>query len=482
MFPLRSLVLPGLLSLLACAVPSRGADEPLRDQAAKTLRKGVDFFRKQVATEGGYLWRYSADLKRREGENKATDTQAWVQPPGTPSVGMAYLAAFEATADRYYLDAARETAHALVRGQLRSGGWDYRIEFDPKARKKAAYRTDRGNEKGRNVTTLDDNTTQAALRLLMFVDRALGFKDEKVHEAALFGLDSLLMAQYPNGAWPQRYDAFPDPKKFPVKKAGYPETWSRTWAKIDYRGYYTLNDNTLADAVATLLEAERIYGSGKYQDAVKRAGDFLILAQMPQPQPAWAQQYDSSMHPAWARKFEPPAVTGGESQGALLALLTIYRATGDKHYLGPIPGALKYLEQSRLPDGRLARFYELKTNKPLYFTRKYELTYKDDDVPTHYGFKVSSKLDRIRREYERLKALKPERLRKPPVRKPVAVSSTLVRQVKTIIAAQDDRGAWLEKGRLRSDRTDAPDGRIIDCRTFIKNVGTLAAYLKASKP
>ena len=60
-------------------------------------------------------------------------------------------------------------------------------------------------------TTLDDNITQAAMRLLMRVDRDLGFKDAPIHEAALFALDSLIKAQYPNGAWPQRFSRFPEP-------------------------------------------------------------------------------------------------------------------------------------------------------------------------------------------------------------------------------------------------------------------------------
>ncbi len=57
----------------------------------------------------------------------------------------------------------------------------------------------------RNTSTLDDNTTQAALRLLMHVDEALEFKDSAIHEAAEYGLKSLVAAQYPNGAWPQRF-------------------------------------------------------------------------------------------------------------------------------------------------------------------------------------------------------------------------------------------------------------------------------------
>ncbi|MEZ5394619.1 MAG: hypothetical protein R2724_17535 [Bryobacterales bacterium] len=43
----------------------------------------------------------------------------------------------------------------------------------------------------------------------------------------------------------QRYYTRPDPKDFPVKKASYPESWSRKWPGDDYRLQYTLNDNSL---------------------------------------------------------------------------------------------------------------------------------------------------------------------------------------------------------------------------------------------
>src|SRR5262245_27243101 len=142
-----------ILLALAASTWAARADDDLREKASASLRKAVEYYRKNVATEGGYLWRYSDDLVRREGEAKATATQVWVQPPGTPAVGMAYLSAYHATGDTYYLEAATEVARALVRGQLRSGGWDYRIEFDPKLRKDHAYRADNGTG-GRNVSTL----------------------------------------------------------------------------------------------------------------------------------------------------------------------------------------------------------------------------------------------------------------------------------------------------------------------------------------
>jgi hypothetical protein len=456
--------------------PAPGGED-LPKEAARALRRACDYFRKEVATEGGYLWRYSEDLKRREGEGKATATTAWVQPPGTPTVGGAYLGAYQATGDKYYLDAARETGVALAKGQLLSGGWDYRIEFDPEKRKQYAFREAPGSDKApKNVTTLDDNTTQEAVRFLMRLDRQLEFRDPLIHPAVSHALACLLNAQYPNGAWPQRFDRFPDPARHPVKKASYPDSWSRTWPAKDYKNYYTLNDNTLADIVDVMLEAAEFYQEPKYRKAALKAGDFLLLAQMPEPQPVWAQQYDLDMHPAWARKFEPPAVTGGESFGAMQVLLRLYRESGDKKYLEPVPRALDYFRKVRLPDGRLARFYELKTSKPLYFTKDYKLTYSDADMPTHYGFKVGDRTDRIAREYDYLVKLDPAKLKRPPGQP--TLSAALKDQVKSVIAALDERGRWVEDGKLKYHGADDPTRRIISCQTFVKNVSVLSSYLK----
>lgn len=474
----------GLIAALVWSLVTMptAAEELTPQQASAALRKAVGFFREKVSASGGYLWRYSADLKSREGEGTATATQAWVQPPGTPTVGESLLAAYQRTGDTYYLEAAKETAYALVAGQLQSGGWDYRIEFDPVLRKKSAYRIDDASSpKAANTTTLDDNTTQAALRFLMHVDRELDQKDAKIHAAVEYALNALLAAQYANGAWPQRFSNPPNAAEFPVQRASYPPAWSREFPKQDYRSFYTLNDDTLADTAETMFEAAEIYGQPRYREAAARAGDFLLLAQMPDPQPAWAQQYNAAMQPAWARKFEPPAITGGESQGAVKLLLRVYQHTGDKKYLAPIPRALAYLQASELPGRRLARFYELKTNKPLYFTKQYELTYSSADMPTHYSFIVGSNAERLRADYEKLAAAPPDKLlprRKPPTYKP---SPQLTAQAQALVEALDSRGAWVEKGKLRGADNAGSSSQIIDCHTFCKNVELLSRYLAATK-
>ena len=471
-----------LLLVLSASLSVRAEETLTRDEANKALQKAVTFFREKVSIEGGYLWRYAEDLSLREGEDKATATQAWTQPPGTPSVGDALLAAYERTGEKYLLDAAVDAARSLVKCQLCSGGWDYRMEYDPEARKAYAYRVDGPlRPKTRNNTTLDDDKTQSAIRFMMHIDRALGFKDPQIHEATQYALEGLLKAQFPNGAWSQQFSGPPKPEDFPVIKANYPDSWSRTFPAVNYSGYYTLNDNALADAMAALFEAAEIYQEQRYFDAAKRGGDFLILAQMPDPQPAWAQQYNAQMQPAWARKFEPPAVTGGESHGAMKILMDVYRQTGDKKYLEPIPRALAYLEKSALPNGRMARFYELKTNRPLYFNMKYELVYTSDDMPTHYGFITGNNLPRIRAEYEKLLATDPAKLKPQPKAPKYESSQALSASARAVIAALDSRGAWVESGRLRDADPDHKVSRVLTTPTFIRNIDTLSRFMAASK-
>jgi PelA/Pel-15E family pectate lyase len=399
-------------------------------------------FVRSIATEGGYLWRYSPDLKTREGEGPATATQVWVQPPGTPAVGEAFLRAYRVIRKPELFDGALAAARALVRGQLESGGWDYRIEFDPVLRKNWNYRLE-PSPGARNVSTYDDDNTQAALRLLLHVNRER--PDKEIRAALDYGLEALLKSQYPNGAWPQR---------FPPEKTGY-------------YAYYTFNDNTIADLVRTMSEAWEELRDPRYLAAVKRAGDFMIQAQRPEPQAGWAQQYDLQMRPAWARKFEPPSVSSGESAGVIRSLMDIYLLTGEEKYLKPIPAALRWLERSKIRPERWARFYELGTNRPLYFNRKYELVYTDDDLPTHYGFQSSFRIPETVAAYEALEKARREgglkAARALARRKPEKPSLQRVREV---IDALDEPGRWIVNGW-------------IEMRFFNANLASLCDFLEA---
>ena len=506
----RTLLIPCLAMTIAAALaapaltegPGQADDGALGARAQAALRKAVEFYRGKVATEGGYHFAYAEDLSYGRSEMSEGPTRVEIQRDGTPLVGMAYLEAYAATGDTYYRDAARDVARALVKGQYCSGGWDYYIEFDPQKRQQFPYRADGrcaqpASDKTTRPTTLDDNVTQAAVRLLMRVDRELDFSDAPIHDAARFALDSLMQAQHPNGAWPQRYSRFPDPAQFPVKRASYPDSWPRTWPGSDYFTHYTFNDNSIVDALDAMLEAARIYKEPRYLASAEKGGEFMLLSQMPDPQPGWAQQYDREMHPAWARQFEPPSITGGESQSVMRALMLLYRETGQRKYLEPLPRALAYYKRSILPEvenpseirrracpGRTpcaARFYELKTNRPLYVTKGtrvtavgqgvtnvdgYQLSYSDQSVITHYAVLTSAAgFADIERDYNALLSANAASLKRPdrlhdlspwanPRPAPTGAGLTtadrqaLEPRVRAVIESMDARGAWVEEGAI----------------------------------
>ena len=465
------------LAVFVAAAPAQDASGELREQAAAALRKAAEYYRQNVATRGGYVYYYSPDLQQRWGEGVAAADEIFVQPPGTPTVGLAYVRAYEATGEKFYLDAARETAAALIYGQLQSGGWLQTVEFNPRSPRIGEYRNGKG--RGRNTSTLDDGITQSAIRFLMHLDRATQFKDAEVHEAASVALDALLAAQFPVGAFPQVWTG--SVSRQPLAEANYPAHDWRTEGRIkNYWDMYTLNDGLVGTVAATLVDAAEIYREPKYKAALERLGGFLVLAQMPSPQPAWCQQYNYAMQPIWARRFEPAAITGGESQDALETLLVIYRATGDEIYLAPIPRALAYLKKSLLPDGRLARYYELQTNKPLYMTRRgdeYTLTYDDSQLPDHYGWKVASRLAAIEAEYQTAKS--GEAAPKPAPAMPTA------EQIRKIVSDLDTEGRWISTYAgepLVGQPKFKTEQKYLSSGIFSQNVEALSAYLRATRP
>ena len=83
--------------------------EPIdRTVAVKAMHRAIDFFRTEVSTHGGYVFRVSADLSQREGEVKVGDSTAWIEPPATPAVGQAYLDAYTLTGDSVSIAAAKK--------------------------------------------------------------------------------------------------------------------------------------------------------------------------------------------------------------------------------------------------------------------------------------------------------------------------------------------------------------------------------------
>ncbi|EMI19384.1 polysaccharide lyase family protein 10 [Rhodopirellula maiorica SM1] len=488
-----------MLSVVALHSLSPAQSLPSDGEVKASLHRATRLMTQQIADHGGYAWVSSVDGRFSHGEGVAGADRVWVQPPGTPAVGLAFLAAYHATGDAIHLDAAKAVGGALVQGQLQSGGWGYSIEFDPKLRARLPYRVllkqsgaslsktfteaptpypggwdvwSRRQFKS-NMTLIDDDTTPCAIRFLCELDRTLKFKDATVHEAVEYALRSTMAAQYPGGAWGHNYDRFstqqPSVDHYPVISASYPESWSRTWTK-SFDGCYMLNDRITQNMVETMLFASRVYNNERYRCSALAGGDFLLRAQMPEPQPAWAQQYDRHMHPAWDRKFEPPAISGRESQDALRTLLVLFRETGETRFLEPVPRAIAYLRTCLRSDGKLARYYELKTNRPIYFNNDYQISYDDRSMPDHYAFVVDSDLEAIERDYQTLASGKPL----------VRNAQVSDQQVADVIRSQSASGGWLEQGFVRDEQGKkvTPKEGVVSSATMIANIELLSQFLE----
>lgn len=439
---------------------SRGSSDTLRMATRGALARSIAYIQSCQRLPGCYAreWPFNGD------EAASIASQICLKPPAAPQVGLACLEAYRVTGDSSMLDAAAEVAGMLLYTQLESGGWGKFAELDPVRRLVYGYRkVPRGDVS--NASSLDDRITQDALRLLMELDAELKGPDKEVREAVRYGLDRILESQFPNGAWSQWVKRGFDTRDYPVKRASYPEHWSRTRSFKGYsyyRYHYTLNDGLMPSMIRLMLRAAEVYQDVRYRKSAIRAGDFLLLAQMPDPQPGWAQQYNSDMHPSWGRSFEPPAVTGGESQGVIGILLELSCKTGERRFADAAKRAIDYFQRSRLPDGRLARFYELETNRPLYMDRRYRLSYADDNILTHYSYRSSDHTPTLRAAWERLaNGLSDDSSL-------FAAEPPSDEDVREILARQEQNGAWV-------DATES--GRMVRLRTFLTNAGILTQYL-----
>jgi hypothetical protein len=136
---------------------------------------------------------------------------------------------------------------------------------------------------------------------------------------------------------------------------------------------------------------------------------------------------------------------------------------------------LTYLKRSLLPDGRLARYYELQSNRPLYMNREgkqYFLTYDDAQLPDHYGWKVSSRLSEIERRYQEMQQMPADaRIASVPEAPSVA----------RIVAELDDRGRWVSVyagERIVGQAKFNVGERYLSSETFAENLTSLADFLK----
>jgi hypothetical protein len=400
------------------------------------------------------------DLSLRWGEEPLDADTIEVQPPGTPAVGQSFLRAYKATGDKKALAAAKDAACALIRGQNKHGGWDHTIDF-----------ADLSNE----TVSFDDNQTQSAVSFLMALDQEID--DESLSAATKRAVDMMITTQLDNGGWPHKY-----PKRG------------------NYHDFATFNDGGINDCIRIMIEANQFYVDNKsIEKSLRRAARFMTISQLPPPQPGWAQQYDESLQPAWARAFEPPSVCPLVTVRNIDTLIDLYLVFGDNTLLEPIPGALRWLRNIRLENGKWARFVELGTNKALYYDRGRirvdSMAKLHPERSTGYGYEtdLEAQLKACSKRYEKALELGRDGLRKyenPELSNEQAIErlKALSGSVKRIIEAQEPSGAWITRGdrfKTTMPRGIRWNGQYtvmdrISSFVFNRNVAVLCEYIELS--
>ncbi|WP_437971350.1 pectate lyase [Sorangium sp. So ce260] len=379
----------------------------------EAMKRAATFMSEEVAYMGGYVWSYLPDLSRSWGEMEAKRTMLWVQPPGTPSMGHAYLDAYHATGDELFYKAAEQVALALVQAQHETGGWNYIYDFAGEESLKDWYETIGQNgwrlEEFHHYygnATFDDAGTAVASQLLlrMYLEK----KDERFHDPLYKAISFVTTAQYEGGGWPQR---------FPLMGKD---------DKPDYTSLITFNDDVAGENIKFLIMCRMALGESQLLDNIERAMNNFVAMQQPAPQPGWGLQFTLDGEPVGARTYEPTALTTHTTANNIQQLLNFYELTGDEKFIARVPEALDWLEKVKFtpelielfPDRTHPTYIEIGTDVPLYVHRRGSNVVngeyyfdKDPAKPIgHYGQARKLDIAAMRKRHDELKAKSPEEL------------------------------------------------------------------------
>ena len=178
------------LLLWLCCEYACAADLSARVETG--LRKSLAFYEHQQHG-GGWASAYSLDLDSRWGEWLPVEKNViTVNHDATTGIGLIYLRASKVLKEPSYREIARQAGDLLVSGQPKHGGFPEELRL-----------TSEGVEGVGNQGVLEDHATDRATELLLQLFDATG--EEQYRTAARKAVDFLVTAQYPSGAFPQRY-------------------------------------------------------------------------------------------------------------------------------------------------------------------------------------------------------------------------------------------------------------------------------------
>jgi PelA/Pel-15E family pectate lyase len=271
---------------------------------------------------------------------------------------------FAAKPDEWYRtgEAARIAANVLSY-QSERGDWPKNLDTSA-----APYRGDRSQLHG----TFDNGATVGEMR---FLARAVGVIGRtEYRDAFIKALDHVLAAQYTNGGWPQTY---------PPGKG--------------YARHITFNDGTMVNLLELVRDVARSDGFRFVERARRETAERAFstgIACILKCQitidgrlAVWCAQHDeTTLEPRGARTYELVSLSGAESAGILMLLMSLKNPSPD--VTRAVRAGARWYEDAKITGIRQVvvngdkkivadrdapplwgRFYEIATNKPFFCGR-----------------------------------------------------------------------------------------------------------------
>ncbi|MBN2349522.1 MAG: pectate lyase [Bacteroidales bacterium] len=239
-------------------------------------------------------------------------------------------------------DEAKRIADNVLLYQRNIGGWPKNIQMQDSL-------TEVEKQKLRELKAVPEGaTTDNGATILEMTYLSKMYKqvpDERYKKAFLLALNYLLDAQYENGGWPQYYPL--------------------------HKGYYThitFNDNSMVNIMNVLSE---IFNKTEYfsivpdentinrsKKAFNKGIECILKTQYIQNGvlTGWCAQHDErTLLPAKARSYELPSLSGQESAGIVLLLMSLDNPT--PQVKNAIHSAVAWFEKTKITGLRQERYF-----------------------------------------------------------------------------------------------------------------------------
>lgn len=319
----------------------------------------------------------------------------------------------------YATPEARRIGDNVLLYQYDCGGWGKNI-YMPAELTEAEKAELVTNKKSAGHSTIDNNATMTEIVYLAKLYNATGI--DKYRDGAVNGIGYLLEAQYDNGGWPQFY---------PLRKG--------------YYTHITYNDNAMENVLKVLYAVGRggkPYGflpeeiRRKAREAVAKGVDCILKTQYVQGgvPTVWCAQHDErTLLPAPARAFELVSLSGAESAGIVLFLMSMKEKPSEEIVMA-VENAVAWFKRNMITDlkrvaftdseGRRdfrmvrvapgeepcdtmwARFYTLEDNRPFYSDRdgvmKFDISEIGHERRNHYSW-YTDRPQKVLAKYEKWK-------------------------------------------------------------------------------